>query len=145
MRAFRRYGGDESSTDMNATVDKFCLRRHFRFNIECLGAEWMAKKNHWVVRFKDILTGKEFTRSTAIFVSAVGGISEPRKIDFEGMHTFKGVTFHTARWNHDYDYTGKRMAVIGNGCSAAQVVPAVQRKVKSLTQYVKTSTALQVS
>jgi cation diffusion facilitator CzcD-associated flavoprotein CzcO len=50
------------------------------------------------------------------------------------MEKFKGAMFHTARWDHTYDYNGKRMAVIGNGCSAAQVVPNVVDKVKYLKQ-----------
>src|SRR5258708_4414982 len=115
---------------MNSTVDKFNLRPHFRFDVVCVGAQWISKKNRWDVRLKDVKSGFEFTRSATIFVSAVGGISEPRKIVFPGMDTFRGEIFHTARWNHDYDYTGKRLAVIGNGCSAAQVIPAIRSKVK---------------
>jgi cation diffusion facilitator CzcD-associated flavoprotein CzcO len=121
---------------MESTVDEFDLRPHFRFNEACIGAQWIAKENRWEVRFKNVKTGFESSRSTTIFVSAVGGISEPRKVVFPGMETFKGEIFHTARWNHKYDYAGKRVAIIGNGCSAAQVIPAVQPKVKHVTQSV---------
>jgi len=104
---------------MNDTVDKLHLRPHFRFNIECLGARWLVKDNPREVRLKDVSTGREFTRHATIFISAVGSISPPRKIDFPGMDTFKGAILQTARWNHNDDYTGKRMAVIGNGYRAA--------------------------
>jgi cation diffusion facilitator CzcD-associated flavoprotein CzcO len=50
------------------------------------------------------------------------------------MDKFKGAMFHTAHWDHSFDYTGKRMAVIGNGCSAAQVVPSVVNEVKYIKQ-----------
>jgi cation diffusion facilitator CzcD-associated flavoprotein CzcO len=53
------------------------------------------------------------------------------------MEEFKGEMFHTARWNHNYDYSGKRMAVIGNGCSAAQVVPVVAKDVAYIKQYAR--------
>lgn len=119
---------------MESTVDKFGLRTHMNFNVACIGATWIAKKGKWEVNFLDIKTGSSFTRETSVFVSAVGGISEPRDVKFPGMEEFKGSMFHTARWDHTYDYTGKRMAVIGNGCSAAQVVPNVVNKVSYIKQ-----------
>jgi cation diffusion facilitator CzcD-associated flavoprotein CzcO len=118
---------------MESTVDKFGLRAHMHFGVECLGAKWIAKMSKWEVRFRDLMTGIEYTRTANIVVSAVGGISAPRDVVFPGMETFEGEIFHTARWNHNYNYEGKRMAIIGNGCSAAQVVPSVADKV----QYVK--------
>jgi cation diffusion facilitator CzcD-associated flavoprotein CzcO len=120
--------------DIEATVDKFKLRPYMHFSVECLGAKWVAEKTKWEVRFHDLQTGLKYTREASIFVSAVGGISEPRDVRFSGMEKFKGAMFHTARWDHTYDYTGKRMAVIGNGCSAAQVVPNVVNKVKYIKQ-----------
>lgn len=124
---------------MESTVDKFRLRPHMHFSIECLGAKWNAQTSMWDVQFRDLLTKIEYVRSAEVFISAVGGISFPRDVRFPGMESFKGEMFHTARWNHGYDYTGKRMAIIGNGCSAAQVVPAVVAKVASLNQYARSA------
>ncbi|RDW76948.1 hypothetical protein BP6252_05001 [Coleophoma cylindrospora] len=121
---------------MEATVDKFNLRPHMQFGISCLGAKWVSKTNKWDVYLQD-MTGRKFTQQAEIFVSAVGGISEPRNIKFPGMDKFNGPIFHTARWDHTYDYTGKRMAIIGNGCSAAQVVPSVVHDVKYLKQFAR--------
>ena len=56
-----------------------------------------------------------------------------------GMDKFHGPIFHTAGWNHSYDCRGKRIAVIGNGCSAAQVVPAVSTTAKHLKQYARSA------
>lgn len=98
-----------------------------------MGAKWNTKSEKWEVHLQD-LTGKKFTKEASIFISAVGGISEPRDVKFPGIEKFQGKMFHTARWDHTYNYEGKRMAVIGNGCSAAQVVPSVVRKVKNITQ-----------
>jgi cation diffusion facilitator CzcD-associated flavoprotein CzcO len=118
---------------MEATVDKFKLRPHMQFRISCLGARWNTKIQKWEVHLQD-QTGKKFTREATIFISAVGGISEPRNVKFPGMEKFRGAIFHTARWDHTYNYEGKRMALIGNGCSAAQVVPSVVRQVKYIKQ-----------
>ncbi|KAI1613810.1 monooxygenase [Exophiala viscosa] len=131
--------GAEILEYIDATVNKFDLRKHMHFSIECLGAKWNTKSSQWSVHFRDLLTNVEYTRTADIFISAVGGISYPRDVRFPGMEKFEGEMFHTARWNHNYDYTGKRMAVIGNGCSAAQVVPAVVDKVGYLKQYARSA------
>lgn len=123
--------------DMEATVDKFDLRKHMHFEVECISAQWNTATSQWSVKFKDLRTDAVYTRSASVFISAVGGISYPRDVKFPGMDTFQGEMFHTAKWNHNYDYSGKRLAVIGNGCSAAQVVPAVAKKAASVKQYAR--------
>lgn len=120
---------------MNATVDEFDLRKHMHLGIECVSATWNANSNKWDVTFRDSKTKLEFIRNATVFISAVGGISRPRDTRFEGMEKFQGAMFHTARWDHSYDYEGKKMAIIGNGCSAAQVVPAVKDRAGSVKQY----------
>ena len=64
-----------------------------------------------------------------IVVSAVGALCEPSLPDIKGIDGFKGEIFHSSRWNHDADLTGKRVAVIGTGASAIQIVPAIGKKV----------------
>lgn len=123
---------------MEATVDKFDLRKHMHFGIECISASW-NKEGYWDVHLRDTQTGVEYTRSATVFISAVGGISKPRDTKFQGMEKFTGEIFHTARWNHKYDYRGKRLAVIGNGCSAAQVVPAVAQDAAFVKQYARSA------
>lgn len=122
---------------MEDTVDKFDLRRHVHTSVECLGADWNSNTEKWDVKLKDLQTGIQYTRAASVFVSAVGAISYPRDVKFPGMEKFHGPMFHTARWDHSVDYTNKRVAVIGNGCSAAQVVPAIADKVKFVKQYAR--------
>ena len=125
------------SLDMDDTVDKFDLRRHVLTSVECTGAKWDTDLSKWEVHLKDIQTGFEFVRFSSVFVSAVGAISFPRDVRFPGMEKFRGPMFHTARWDHSVDYKGKRVAVIGNGCSAAQVVPAVAKDAGFVKQYAR--------
>ncbi|KAH6869051.1 hypothetical protein B0T10DRAFT_418998 [Thelonectria olida] len=122
---------------VESTVDKFQLRSHFRFNIECIGAEWVD--GQWHVDFINSTTGQKFTKQCTILLSAVGGFSQPRRVNFAGMDRYKGKIFHTAEWDHSFDWKGKRIAVIGNGCSAAQVVPSIAPGVKKLTQYARSA------
>lgn len=102
---------------MNDSVTKKGLRGHFLFNIECLGAKWLTEENQWEVKFRNVVSQTEFVRYATIFVNCVGSLSLPKNVPFEGRENFQGEQFHTARWNHKYDYKGKRMAIIGNGCS----------------------------
>lgn len=121
---------------MESTVDKFDLRKHMHFGIECVSATW-NEEAYWEVRLRDLSTNIEYTRTSKLFISAVGGISNPRDAKFPGIETFQGEVFHTARWNHNYDYRGKRMAIIGNGCSAVQVVPEVAQEASFVKQYAR--------
>ena len=118
-------------------MDKFDLRKHIISSVECIGASWLGDENKWDVHFKDLKTGISFSRKATVLVSAVGAISFPRDVKFPGMEKFGGDMFHTARWDHSVSYKGKRVAVIGNGCSAAQVVPAVAKEAVSVTQYAR--------
>jgi cation diffusion facilitator CzcD-associated flavoprotein CzcO len=127
------------ATDLESTVDKFDLRKHMHFNVECTRASWSETQKQWEVTFRDLQTDIEYTRCAQAMVSAVGGISYPRDIKFPGMEKFQGEMFHTARWNHKFNYKGKRLAVIGNGCSAAQVVPSVAKEAALVVQYARSA------
>jgi cation diffusion facilitator CzcD-associated flavoprotein CzcO len=68
----------------------------------------------------------------------VGGLVDPAWPDIKGLQSFRGELFHTARWNHDFDLTGKNVAVIGTGASAVQVVPALAPQVARLSVFQRT-------
>ncbi|NED06013.1 NAD(P)/FAD-dependent oxidoreductase, partial [Streptomyces sp. SID6648] len=70
--------------------------------------------------------------------SATGPLSDPKVPDIPGLDSFPGKVFHSARWDHDYDLTGKRVAMIGTGASAIQIVPSIQPKVGRLTLFQRT-------
>jgi cation diffusion facilitator CzcD-associated flavoprotein CzcO len=74
-----------------------------------------------------------------ILVTGSGGLSEPRLPDIDGIESFRGEIFHSARWNHDYDLTGKRVAIIGTGASAIQIIPEIAQQVGHLDVYQRTA------
>ncbi|PLB50096.1 monooxygenase [Aspergillus steynii IBT 23096] len=131
--------GAEILEYMESTVDKLDLRKHMQFGVECISARWNNKTELWEVHLRDTKTQFEYTRTATVFISAVGGISKPRDTHFPGMESFTGEIFHTARWNHQFDYKGKRLAVIGNGCSAAQAVPAIAQDAAFVKQYARSA------
>ena len=70
-----------------------------------------------------------------VLISAVGQLNRPKVPDIPGLGDFRGEQFHSARWNHDYDLTGKRVAVIGNAASAIQFIPQIAKQVEHLTVF----------
>lgn len=97
-----------------------------------LDARWDDEALRWQVE----TTGGSYAARTLI--AGAGGLSEPRMPDIDGIDSFQGEIFHSARWNHDVDLTGKRVAVIGTGASAIQIVPELQKVVGHLDVYQRT-------
>jgi len=104
----------------------------FRLGVEVLEASWDADALLWRVR----TSAGDLTCRTVI--AATGGLSTPRLPAIEGLESFTGPLFHTARWDHGVDLNGKRVAVIGTGASAIQVIPAIQPEVARLDVYQRT-------
>lgn len=98
----------------------------FVFDTEVVDATWDDAAQRWRVRVSGPAGEQEYAARTV--VSGSGGLSEPRLPDIDGIGTFQGEIFHSARWNHDVDLSGKRVAVIGTGASAIQLVPELQKK-----------------
>lgn len=103
---------------MREVAEKRDLRKHCRFHTSVDEAEWDATANVWRIEIRDVRTGeKQVTRATAL-VSAIGVLVVPSVPKLQGIESFKGEVFHSARWNHDIDLHGKRVGVVGNGSSA---------------------------
>ena len=96
-------------------------------------ARWDEDRQRWQVE-----TSAGTVTADAL-VSASGGLSEPRMPDIDGIEDFTGDLFHSARWDHDVDLAGKRVAVIGTGASAIQIVPELAKQVAHLDVYQRTA------
>jgi cation diffusion facilitator CzcD-associated flavoprotein CzcO len=112
---------------LEETVDQFGLRPHLRLGVTVESATWDDDRHLWVVRLEDGTVDE-----CHVLVSAVGFLNVPRYPDWPGLDAFEGPAFHTARWEHQHDLTGKVVAVAGTGSSATQVVPAIQPIVQHL-------------
>ncbi len=117
---------------LRACVDRYGLRPYIRFGCELEQATWDDSAQHWSIRTS---TG-ELTAD--ILVAATGPLCEPRIPDIPGLDTFEGTVFHSARWRHDHDLTGRQVAVVGTGASAVQFVPQIAPKVQRLTVFQRT-------
>jgi cation diffusion facilitator CzcD-associated flavoprotein CzcO len=109
------------------------LLEHVRFGHHVTGAAWDDEQQVW-----QITTSQgDYTAETLI--SGMGGLYEPMIPNVDGLDTFDGPVFHSARWRHDVDLSGKRVAVIGTGASAIQFVPQLQKQVEHLTLFQRTA------
>jgi len=101
-------------------VEKYALRERIRFNAEVAEARYDEATSSWMLRF----IGGD-TDSVDVLVNASGPLSKPAFPAVAGMDSFDGISFHSSNWRHDVEFAGKRIAVIGTGASAIQIVPEI--------------------
>ncbi len=114
-------------------ADRHDLHRHIRFGHELTAAAWDDDEQRWNVE----TSGGSWTAQ--LLIDATGPLSHPALPRIRGMGSFKGTMFHTAEWNHDHDLTGERVAVIGTGASAVQVVPQIAERIGRLHVFQRTA------
>ncbi len=130
----RRYAESGEIHDyLKSITNKWNLREHTRFDTEIVDARFDEDEGSWT-----LTTADNDTFSARVVVSCAGGLVDPMTPDIKGLQSFTGELFHTARWKHDYDLSGRRVAVIGTGASAVQVVPSIAREVEHLDVYQRT-------
>lgn len=118
--------GGEIHTYLRACADRFGVRPFLRLHTEVLDAAWDEGAQRWRLE----TTKGQYTAD--FLVSGHGALSAPATPPLPGLERFQGPTFHSARWRHDVPLGGKRVAVIGTGASAIQIVPAIQPQVSRL-------------
>ncbi|KAI9664116.1 MAG: hypothetical protein M1821_007607 [Bathelium mastoideum] len=123
-----------------SVADQYKIVPHIRFSSTVETAAWEEKTATWLVYIKDLKDGTVQQRRCKIFVSAVGSLSVPKECEMPGADRFKGRLFHSASWDHSFDWENKDVVVLGNGCSATQFVPVLangSRRVHKLTQFAR--------
>ena len=111
---------------------RFGVMPHIRFGHEVLNARWDEASAQWLVH------SSHGDLATRFLVLGQGPLSDPALPDIRGLDTFQGTVFHSARWRHDHDLTGERVAVVGTGASAIQFIPEIQPKLRALQLYQRT-------
>ena len=117
---------------LRSVADRYGVTRRVLFGHEVLDASWDDAQQRWVV----VTSGGLFTCD--VLVSGIGGLSEPLTPEFSGLESFAGEVFHSADWDSSVSLAGKRVAVIGTGASAVQLVPKIQPEVAHLSVFQRT-------
>ena len=125
--------GSEIKQYAEHVADKYDIRTHMRFNTTVDGARWDEEAKHWLVA----LAGGE-TLTTRYLITATGFLSQPKNPDIPGITSFAGKVIHTTAWDNQYPLKGRRVAVIGTGATAVQLIPQLARRVADLTVYQRT-------
>jgi cation diffusion facilitator CzcD-associated flavoprotein CzcO len=112
--------GEELRAYAHRCADSHELRPHMRFGFDVESATFDESRDLWTIEARD---GRVY--EARFLISATGGLTRPKYPPIPGLSAFRGTTLHTATWDHDAELRGKRIAVIGTGASAVQVVPAI--------------------
>jgi cation diffusion facilitator CzcD-associated flavoprotein CzcO len=126
----RRYApGAEIQAYLESVARRHGVLARIRTGTEVKRARWDDEHSRW------ILETSAGTHEADVLIAACGQLSVPKVPPIPGLERFEGPSFHTARWQHEVELAGRRVAVIGTGCSAIQVVPAIQPIVERLDVY----------
>ena len=118
---------------LERTARDFGVLPHLHTGTDVLAADWDDAAQHWRLR----TSRGDLTAD--VVVSGCGGLVEPRLPDVPGLGDFEGVAFHSARWDHTCDLTGKRVGVVGTGASAIQFVPEIRQAAAHTTVFQRTA------
>ncbi|TCD60400.1 hypothetical protein EIP91_010226 [Steccherinum ochraceum] len=106
-------------------ITKYALEKCVYLNTSVLSAQWNSDRQIYHIQVEDRVAGKSRIVTANAVISAIGSLDVPHyPAELKGIQEkFRGAHFHSARWDHSVDLKNKRVAVIGNGCSAIQLVP----------------------
>jgi cation diffusion facilitator CzcD-associated flavoprotein CzcO len=120
-------------------ADKIGFYDHCLFHTEVTGVEWDDDDERWTVR-----SNRGDAMRARYVMMANGVLTTPRLARIDGMETFQGESFHTARWDYDVDLEGKRIGVIGTGATAVQAIPELAKEAGELYVFQRTPSTIDV-
>ncbi|KAG7053128.1 dimethylaniline monooxygenase [Colletotrichum scovillei] len=123
---------------LHDVAEKYSLIEKMRFGVNVEQCVWSEERKRWRMNIRHYETNQVFAHECQFLFAATGQLMQPREIDVPGSASFKGRIFHSSRWDQTLDIQDKKVVVIGNGCTASQIVPAIVGKTKHLTQAIRT-------
>ena len=126
--------GGEYQSYLMSLADKYRLRDHARFGTEVEALWWDEDRDQWQIHAIDRDGNREVSHARVV-ITAAGYLNRPRWPELRGRDTFSGISIHSAQWDPSLDLTGRRVAIIGAGCTAVQIVDACVDEVEHLTVF----------
>jgi cation diffusion facilitator CzcD-associated flavoprotein CzcO len=124
--------GDEVKAYIDQCADRYDVRRRVRLTSEVLSREWDEQEHVWRLKTPQGEVTSRFV------ISAVGAFVNPKEPELEGVDDFQGPVLCSAAWDHSVELEGKRVAIVGTGASAVQIIPEIARIVGHLDVYQRT-------
>lgn len=118
------------------------IQSRIHLNQECVSARWLEDQDLWRVEFLDRTTNDTFVRHSRVLFTAAGFLDIPKGPEsITNIQEFGGRIFHSSHWDHEVDFGGKDVVVVGNGASANQLVPWLLKNtgLRSLVQVVRSA------
>lgn len=120
-------------------ADDYGLRRYIRLSHKIVEAKWDEQSQEWLVKVEEIQTGRVFDDRCNVLINASGVLNKWKWPAIKGRETFKGHMLHSANWDDSVELKGKKVAVIGGGSSAVQIVPNIQPIVGSMKCFIRST------
>ena len=131
-------GGSEIFAYIKRTADKYGLRSDVQLNCKVVGATWNEPDGKWHVQIEQ--NGKIFQDTSDLLVNACGYLNNWKWPNIDGLKDFQGHLVHSAQWTDEYNFQDKRIGLIGNGSSAIQILPQMQRIAANVTCFIRNPT-----
>lgn len=131
---------DEIRLYAQGVADKYRLPSNMRFNSMVERCVWDEERNVWVLRILDLKSKQRYEHACTVLFSCTGFLDTPKRLDIPEVDNFCGHILHSARWKKNVELSGKHVAVLGNGCSATQIIPAIIQETSPIkvTQIIRT-------
>ncbi|EAQ92674.1 hypothetical protein CHGG_00909 [Chaetomium globosum CBS 148.51] len=133
-------GAEEIGAYLCQVCDEEGMRDSIKTSHQVVRAEWNEQGGQWELTVRNLETGEEFSDHATFLVDGSGILNNWRWPEVDDLDAFQGSLIHTAQWPKDFDHTGKTVAVIGNGSSGIQVLPALQPGAEKLYHILRTPT-----
>ncbi|KAK5108774.1 hypothetical protein LTR62_007834 [Meristemomyces frigidus] len=141
----REYPGQEEILAyLTRVAQEYKLYQHVRFNTSVEEARWDDELQKWRTKVttakgsKEAEFNPEYEIKSDFLVSAVGQLNQPQYPKIDGLDDWSGKKMHSARWDWSYDLKDKKIALIGNGCTAVQILPEIAKEAKHVTVFQRT-------
>jgi cation diffusion facilitator CzcD-associated flavoprotein CzcO len=121
-------------------ADRHGARKYMKLMTKVVECRWDDDDSVWHLTLQDQTTGKQWQDWAHCFVNGTGILNSWKWPEIDGLHNFKGPLMHSASWNHDVDFTGKTVGVIGTGSTSIQIVPQLQMVAKEVQVYMRSPT-----
>ncbi|RCI09534.1 hypothetical protein L249_3927 [Ophiocordyceps polyrhachis-furcata BCC 54312] len=122
---------------LKRVADEYDLTSKMTFGADVIRCEWRQDSNRWRLQVRDVKSGAVFHHESRFLFCAGGVLVRPKVPDLPGLSSFAGTVLHASQWSNDVQINDKKVVVVGNGCTAAQIIPTIIHRTRHLSQFIR--------